>query len=165
MCRASDKQSLESLIERAFNHRKPPDRVRDESDRKEADADFFSGRQWKWISIDDWNTHSDAIFEFNTEAFCYFLPSIMILSMSNMHPNVTLNSLIGFFDADYDCDMWTDYMKNRTRALSYEELSALNQWVYYLKLNGYSFSWNNEYDRVKNVITKTLDFVKGLHIS
>jgi hypothetical protein len=145
-------------IKNAFSSRKTPEETIDllEGGRDYSrcpDAAHFKGRRWDDISLDELNQYSDSIHEFNIEAFCYYLPAILLSYI--YHPdqiNVQVCYLINFLDSDYDYNMWDDFVRRRICALNIGELNAIDRWIDFLAANEYSFGWHNTYDKIKNCI-------------
>jgi hypothetical protein len=129
------KVKLSEKIERVFSHRPKPAQVRlaDEViqlDDDVEDALWFSGRDWHELTSQNWQEHSDAIFFFDPEAFAYYLPSILLLSVQN--PNEPLNaadSLIGDLDRTPDPEEWSEAFVSRFLELNLAELDTLKEWL------------------------------------
>jgi hypothetical protein len=81
---AAEKKLLEK-IESAFSSRAKPAQVRladgvFQLDFEVEEALWFSGRDWHELTWQDWQEHSSAIYFFDSEAFAYYLPSVLLLS-------------------------------------------------------------------------------------
>jgi hypothetical protein len=126
---------LTEKIERVFSSRPMPAQVRlaDEViqlDDDVEDALWFSGRDWRELTWQNWQEHSDAIFFFDPESFAYYLPSILVLSVQN--PTGSLNaadSLIGELDRSPDPEVWTEDFVRRFLELNRAELDVLKDWL------------------------------------
>jgi uncharacterized protein DUF6714 len=122
-------------IERVFSSRSKPAQVRlaDEIFQLDSDVEealWFSGRDWHELTWQDWQEHSCAIFFFDPEAFAYYLPSVLILSVQN--PSESLNaadSLIAQLDQSPDAQGWTEGSVSRFLRLNPGELDVVKEWL------------------------------------
>lgn len=122
-------------IERAFYSRPRPAQVRLADEVVQLDSDvedalWFSGRDWHELTLRDWNQHSSAIYFFDSEAFAYYLASVLVLSAQN--PNDWLeaaDSLINWLDRTPDPEGWTEGFASRFLGLNHAELDVLKEWL------------------------------------
>jgi len=127
--------TLAEKIERVFSHRPKPTQVRlaDEVlqlDFEVEEALWFSGRDWRQLTWQNWQEHSSAILFFDQEAFAYYLPSVLLLSAQN--PNEWLYaafSLINELDRIPDAEGWTEDSISRFLILNAAELDVLKDWL------------------------------------
>lgn len=127
---------LIAQIENAFALRKLPKRVVDLAapDTTEYnDARIFEGRTWRDLTCKDLDAHSDAVFGFTPEAFCYFLPGIFIAGISENRPELLVNaSLIQMLDRTNVRSSWDEFFLLRWASLTSIECQAAQQWVLWL---------------------------------
>ena len=74
---------MQQQILAAFGHRKRPAIVTNVTvcSTLRDDALHFEGKDWRDVTADDWHRYSDAFSGLSPEAFVYFLPSILTLSL------------------------------------------------------------------------------------
>ena len=127
--------TLAEKIERVFSHRPKPAQVRLDDgviqlDFEVEEALWFSGRDWRELTWQDWQEHSSAIYFFDPEAFAYYLPSVLVLSAHN--PSVSLfaaDSLINELDQSPDTEGWKLGLASRFLVLNSAELAVLKEWL------------------------------------
>lgn len=94
------------------------------------DVFWFEKKDWKSISWENWERYSGALYAFTPEAFLYYLPSIICLSLK--HPKKW------FFPADVifnilDCSptpvYWSEFMVARFGVLKPKEYNILIEWI------------------------------------
>lgn len=130
-----DEGTLRSRIEASFAHRQIPECAVDLAGRHQLDSDveeglWFSGRDWRNLRWTDWQEHPAAITYFSKEAFAYFLPSVLILSLDN--PSEVLDaaeSLIWDLDRSPSIQGWDESFRRRLLGLYSREYEALKEWL------------------------------------
>jgi hypothetical protein len=127
---------LKELIAAAFNKRQRPDKAVAElaPDTCEyQDAAIFNGKDWQDISVDLLRQHSDAVYGFSPEAFCYYLPGIMTACIQGGNVRLAcVDALINSLNRSPNPDYWDDFFVKRWTLLSDDELGALQQWTLWL---------------------------------
>jgi hypothetical protein len=126
---------LSEKIDRAFAGRAKPAHVRLGDEVVQLDLDledalWFSGRDWHELTWQNWQEHSCAIYFFDPEAFAYYLPSLLLLSVEN--PNESLmaaDALLNELDRSPDIEGWTDGFTSRFLGLNPTELNVLKEWL------------------------------------
>jgi hypothetical protein len=94
------------------------------------DALWFSGRDWHELKWQDWQEHSSAIYFFVPDAFAYYLPSVMVLSIQNpLEELMVADSLISDLDCSPDPEGWTDTLVTRFLLLNRAELDVMREWL------------------------------------
>ncbi len=127
--------TLPNKIRRTFALRRMPHEVVAPSELQQYDSDveeavWFSGRDWHGLTLQDWQKHPCAIFFFSAEAFAYYLPSVLLLSIENPTEYLdAANSLIGELDRSPDASGWTEGFANRFLGLHPAELDVLKEWL------------------------------------
>jgi hypothetical protein len=127
--------TLLDKISSTFALRPMPDATVTLSDVQQVDSDveealWFSGRDWRSLTLRDWEKHPCAISFFSADAFPYYLASILRLSVEN--PTVWLqaaDSLIGELDRSPSLEGWDERRLNRFLVLRLEELDVLKEWL------------------------------------
>lgn len=138
----------------AFEHRQRPAAVTAvaAASTLRDDARHFEGMDWTQVTADDWRGYSDAFFGFSPEAFLYFLPSLLLLSLeqSNLPLNAA-DALVSSLDTSGDPDLWDDWFNARFRRLTASELAALRECsrVY---LGGAEKAEGSEFARVQDTL-------------
>ncbi|KAF1035081.1 MAG: hypothetical protein GAK33_04989 [Burkholderia lata] len=98
-----------------------------------SDALHFSNLLWDETSAHDWTTYADAIYRFTPDAFCYFLPGIMRVSVEDNQVALTVvESLIGSLDRSPVAEYWDDYFLQRWPKLTDIECDAVIEWIGWL---------------------------------
>jgi hypothetical protein len=126
--------TLAGKIERAFALRPIPNETVALSEVQQIDSDveealWFSGRDWHGLTWRDWEEHPCAIFFFSPDAFAYYLPSLLLLSIEK--PTECLqaaDSLIGELDRSPSLEGWHESLLRRFLVLRSEELDVLKEW-------------------------------------
>jgi len=131
---------LGEAIEKAFAGREMPAKLTnsefDPMDSDLADILWFSGRNWREITWNDWKGHADALSFFTRDALAYWLPSVLLLSLQ--HPGEYLSSaayLIRTFGSRNwapSPDHWKDYFRARFVGLRTEEYDAIKEWLLFM---------------------------------
>ncbi len=116
------------------------------------DALHFAGKDWTSITARDWSEYGDAFFGLTPDAFVYFLPSILTLSLDRSHgPPAAADALIMALDTSADPDIWPEWFAQRFGLLTASELAALKDWsVHYLA--GAAKGEGSEFARVQNTL-------------
>jgi hypothetical protein len=131
--------NLNQKIKCAFEHRLKPNAIinyQDAPDSDESDALWFSGRDWSEITCADWENHSGALYAFTSEAFAYYLPSI--LSLSSSQPKKWLwptDTLLRILDRSPVIEYWDSFITTRLIGLEAAEYEVLKDWL--LSLSGH----------------------------
>jgi hypothetical protein len=126
--------TLAENIERVFAHRAMPDAVIDTAECVQMDSDveealWFTGRDWHGLTWRDWQEHSCAIYFFDSEAFAYYLPSVLLLSAQHLSEELmAADSLISLLDCSPDPDGWPAGVASRFLELNPAELDVLKEW-------------------------------------
>jgi hypothetical protein len=124
---------LHTQIEDAFRQRKRPTAViaaNELTTSEQAEAQWFEGRDWRSLTATDWSTHSDAFYAFTPDAFLYFLPSLLSVSVAN--PQTWLapaDSLIRMLDRSPAVENWDDFLLRRLVGLRDDEYDAISAWL------------------------------------
>jgi len=129
------------------------------------DALWFSGRDWHALGWKDWKEHSAAISFFLPDAFAYYLPSVMILSIQNpVEELMAADSLINELDCSPDPKAWTDDLVSRFLLLNQVELDVMREWLLqlceYEPYRGYGFSASGAGDKFGRAFD-TVDLLKS----
>jgi hypothetical protein len=132
---------LSEVIEKAFAGREMPMKVTDSDCSVPDDSDiedvlWFSGRNWREITWNDWKVHDVALSFFTRDALAYWLPSVLLLSLQR--PGEYLSSaayLIRTFGSRNwapSPDHWKDYFRARFVGLRTEEYEAIKEWLLFM---------------------------------
>lgn len=123
-------------IEQAFKHRPKPVNVIDISrplTTEYEDALWFTDREWKEITWENWELYRDAIYAFTSEAFAYYLPSILLLSAEK--PTEWFwpaDALLQMLDRSPTVAYWDDFLISRLMGLRIAEYEVISEWLMYL---------------------------------
>nr|WP_272545282.1 hypothetical protein [Burkholderia cepacia] len=133
---ADDGRLVMGHIGRAFSERKRPMSVvptvsPDTNDYN--DALHFSNLLWDETTAYDWTNYADAVYRFTPEAFCYFLPGIMRVSIEDNQVALTvIESLMASLDRSPVVEYWDDYFLQRWPKLTDVECDAVIEWLLWL---------------------------------
>lgn len=125
------------------------------------DAVWFSGRDWKLLTAEDWEDHSGAYYAFSPIAFRYYLASILYLSSHN--PDRWLepaDNLISMLDRSPNVDYWDGFLTSRLLGLSKEQYQVLQYWLIFLFERGAPYA-ENSIERALTTV-ELLDSVSAL---
>jgi len=130
-----DGERFRLRVQEAFAHRSPPARAVDLEGRYQIDSDveeglWFNGRDWHDITWKDWQEHFNAITYFSNEAFAYYLPSVLLLSLEN--PNEILDaaqSLLLELDRSPSTEGWNESFARRLFGLRSQEYELIKEWL------------------------------------
>jgi hypothetical protein len=128
--------NLISKIERAFAERKPPVQVVNDGHPPTeiyADAMAFHGKTWLDLTVQDLEKHSDAVYGFTPQAFCYYLPGIFLTGLRENRPDLLVNhALIVTLDRGNAPLSWDDFFSVRWPTLNVNECAASQEWILWL---------------------------------
>jgi hypothetical protein len=93
------------------------------------DALWFQGRDWESIEWDDWQNYPDSLTFFHPEAFRYYLPSALILSVKHKDKWLWVaDSLMMSLIDLHDDTPWRESVYKRFQVLNLSELQLLHDW-------------------------------------
>jgi hypothetical protein len=131
---------LAEVIETAFAGREMPAKLTnsefDPMDSDLADVLWFSGRNWREITWNDWKGRNVALCFFTHDALAYLLPSVLLLSLQR--PGEYLSSAgdlvkrFGSLDWAPSPDHWKDYFREQFLGLRTEEYEAIKEWLLFM---------------------------------
>lgn len=127
--------TLSKNIEKIFARREMPIQIAEPSLRSHFDSDvadalWFTGRDWRSLSWQDWQGHDSGISYFNQEALAYYLPSILTLSLQ--HPENCLAAaerIVSLLDVPPSAEYWSPILKAQLVGLRSEEYDLLKEWL------------------------------------
>ena len=100
----------------------------------EEHALWFAQRDWHELTKDDWIKHGDAIFRFTHEAFAYYLPSLLILSIEA--PDQWLNAagaMVNLLENGSALENWGYSQKSGFIGFSCEEFAIIEEWLLFFQ--------------------------------
>lgn len=125
--------SVEIEIQLAFKERGMPKSVTpmDHPPTNEyGEAENFAGVEWKLADADFLERNSDALYGFNPEAFCYYLPAFLLSGLDRRHGcRVYVDTILGMLDRSPDSSLWDDFFIRRWCSLTKAECLAIEQWL------------------------------------
>jgi hypothetical protein len=125
-------------IERAFGWRDIPSSAIDRAsilqfDSDVEDADWFSGKEWCELTLEDWRTHMCAYTFMSSEAAPYYLPSLLIISAQKPEEWISsLDSLIIGLDCTPEWGVQDERIRARYLGWKIEEYEALQEWFLFM---------------------------------
>ena len=132
--------NLVDKIEAAFGHRVIPKQVvslRGIITSEQRDALWFSGRDWRSLSERDWHDHGDAIFALTSEAFVFYLASILSLTSGGRCQLAPADAIIQCLDRSPNPAYRDDFLTTRFICLKDKECQVLKEWL--LSLAGHTY--------------------------
>jgi hypothetical protein len=124
--------TLVEKIRRAFAERTLPATVSDSVyiDCDVEDALYFTGKTWQEVTWDDWFHHTSAMTFFNREAFAYYLPSVLILTLQKPEDSLLVaDSILMDLDRSPSRDGWDNLFIEHFVGLRAEEYEVLKEWL------------------------------------
>jgi hypothetical protein len=129
--------SILDFIDDSFRRRPRPERAVSgdySSTELHLDALAFSGMDWRELSCAALQSHTDAVFGFSPEAFCYYLPGIPSAGIRVNRPDLLVNgSLIMTLDRGTAPESWDDLFRARWPTLASAECEATQKWILWLE--------------------------------
>jgi hypothetical protein len=137
--------TLKDKIKLAFEHRTMPQTLATPGARLTGDddnANWFSGKDWRDLTQEDWEVHYSAVAFFSREAFAYYLPSILSLTADGQCDLLAADQIIGSLDRSPTIAHWDDWLSTRLLGLTDEEYEVMKEWL--LSLSGCDIGFNGE---------------------
>ena len=134
--------SFQNHVEAAFGWRPIPKDVVDSAEIPRSDSDieeavWFAGRNWRQVAFSDWQEHPVAVSFFSSDAFGYYLQSILILSAETATESLEpANRILGKLDRSPDVTGWDQGFTGHFFTLTSEELTVMKEWL--LCISSYS---------------------------
>jgi hypothetical protein len=147
--------ALQRVVE-AFAERRPPTDLTDSkqlSDVEYEEVMSFDGMRWQEVGFDQVDRCSDAVFWFAPEAFCFYLPGILVASLreDSADPNAYA-ALVGMLDRSPEPAYWDDFFTPRWTLLSAPELDAVAAWLRWLEAVEPDAFFANTYERARETL-------------
>lgn len=124
------------LIRNAFDHRRMPALflISEQLAAHECDDVMrFWGKPWSSLTAAQLEKHVEAVFWFTPEAFCYYLPGILSVSIRENKPWLVVNqSLVNMLNRSPDPESWDDFFSARWPRLTTMECEATQAWLLWL---------------------------------
>lgn len=125
--------SLILTIAEAFSHRKCPKRLVDvvhQHDSDQADALWFEGKHWQFVTRSEWEQHRGAFFTFSSDAFKFYFPSILLISLDDANYSFDLtHAAIDVLDRTPNAEYWDEFIQSRFLGFTSAEYDAIKQWL------------------------------------
>jgi hypothetical protein len=152
-------------IESAFAGRQRPDCVTElavnHRDLDYVNTIWFSGRNWRELSREDWREHQNGYSFLTPDAFAYFLPSILILSLRDPEAPFVMTDQLEFDLATTHPDIdGEELARRRFGRLEVRELEALLDWLDW-RVESFASLSPEEYARARGAIERLLRFKRG----
>jgi hypothetical protein len=148
------------LIGSAFAGRGAPAVMSDSmqlSDVEYEEVMSFRGMRWEDVAFDQVQRNSDAVFWFAPEAFCFYLPGLLVASLREDRLDANAcDALIGMLDRSPVPDYWDDFFAPRWTLLSAPELDAVAAWLAWFEAVEPDAFHENTYERAR----ETLELLK-----
>ena len=128
--------TLQQRIEKAFAHRRIPAEVVEMEGRFQIDSDvedalWFKGRDWHVLTVEDWHRRHLGFYFLSPEAFAYYLPSLLILTILNPkdYPGLAVDSFLWQLDRSPGPENLDPPLIDRYSVLNDEEFNAIKEWL------------------------------------
>jgi len=100
----------------------------------EEDALWFAQRDRHYLTGDDWIHHGDAVFRFTHEAFAYFLPSLLIISIEAPDKWFkAADAMVNLLENGSALENWGYSQKSGFIGFSCEELAVIMEWLVFFQ--------------------------------
>jgi len=131
-----DALRVSNLVRTSFSQRVRPVKATNSlelsSDEQENLKEIFQF-SWKETSAKDWERLSDVVSWFSPEAFCYYLPGIIVASIEENCPTLTaVCNLLFMLDRTPSLELWDNFFFERWTLLNSQELEAVATWIHWL---------------------------------
>lgn len=134
-CCGPSLMTFREQVTAAFAHRSIPAEVLTPATHRQCDSDleetlWFTGRDWRTLTWNDWRDRYDGIFFLSTEAFAYYLQSLLCLTAENPSDSLlAAEAVIHTLDRSPNSDGWDDFFRPRYTALTAAELDCVEEWL------------------------------------
>lgn len=155
-----DKEKILRKISLAFSNRNRPG-ILFSSEELTPDeieeVNGFSNLDWRAVDQELLHTNCYAFSWFSSDAFCYYLPSVMSISIAeNACDLLVIDFIIGGLDRSPVPANWDDFFLNRWTLFTQDEYGAIEEWLNWL------FSQENYYPAHANTKERVLETVAFL---
>jgi len=157
---------LIAKIAAAFAHRRIPAEVVEMEGRFHVDSDvekapWFAGRDWRTITRDDWQQRYSAVFFLSPEAFAYYLPSLLIVTVQNprSYPELAVDSFIGLLDHTPAMEFLDAHLIDRFLGLTDAEFDAIKEWLLFVCENVPFGAWGSAASGPGEIFGRAFDTV------
>ncbi|KPC50705.1 DUF6714 family protein [Amantichitinum ursilacus] len=120
----------------AFSARLRPEALQDSIELEEWEQKNLAhiGRfPWTELTAEDWEKYSDVISWLSPAAFCYYLPSLIKVSVEENLPNlIAVASIVMMLDRSPRTDWWDDFFRKRWTLLSMRECEVVQGWLFWI---------------------------------
>ena len=121
----------------AFKGRARPPCVIDADDYKilscdQVEALLFNERDREIIRSDEWEAHSTSLFIFNSDAFLYFLPSILNCAINDHSKTNAIDVVLDELDRGHGIQYAHEWFRDRFFVMTKNEINALTRVVEFL---------------------------------
>jgi len=161
----SDAITLDQIA-RAFADRTPPTLLTDSKQLSDVEYDevmSFESMRWQDVTFDQIERNSDAVFWFSPEAFCYFLPGLMLAGLKENRVDANCyDALIGMLDRSAEPDSWDDFFQPRWPLLTVAQVDAVTAWAKWLQSVQPDAFHSNTFERVGNTLALLAERRKGI---
>ena len=97
------------------------------------DVSAMLKRSWNEINGEELERHFEFMNWLSPEAFCYFLPAVLKVSVKENNPDLmAVHALINFLDCSDDPNLWSEFFVKRFSLLSQAECGVLQEWILWL---------------------------------
>jgi hypothetical protein len=107
-------------------------------DSDQNDAALLQGLAWTEVAPEFWRDHWWALTSLRPEAFVYYLPSLLEVSLTEELPyDMARDSLIQTLDTSADIETTPHFSWNRFLLLSHAQFECLEAWIEVLGSKGW----------------------------
>jgi len=118
---------LINKIESAFKNTPKPTGILSRNSSEDAPANYFSGMSWQGHKTTDLHLHFDAFYEFEPEAFRYYLSAFMLADISDpIDADIIGEAIVSFFTPRANARLIDkEYINKRIALFTQQELAAI----------------------------------------
>jgi hypothetical protein len=96
-------------------------------------------KKWNELTGDMLEKHPDAINLMAPEAFCYYLPGVILASIKENSPNLMAAvSVVSALDRTPVIELWDSHFLKRWPSLRGDELAVISEWILWLEGNEFA---------------------------
>ena len=153
---------LTEKITAAFSHRKKPAVLSTSTsaalcEYTAKELNNFAHKTWYEIDCDLIDDSVDGIASFTGDAYCYFLPGILIAGIESGNRNLSaFDRIIDKLDRSPVVEYWDDSFLSRWPLLTTTEISAVQEWLQWYFDEEFD-EWGNTHERC----FETLELLKS----
>jgi hypothetical protein len=147
---------LKRTISDAFGWRAKPIKLSASSQIGDADllsVNKFYGLSWYDLTEDLLRDNFEAFSFFAQDAYCYYLPGVMKITIDNQRFDyLAVLNIVGMLDRSPVVEYWDELFTERWTSFSLEELNVIENWLLFMAFESLNVFESNSLDRAIETI-------------